>query len=104
MVEADGPVTFTELIAEATGLAKSTTSRLLGALERHGLVQRDRDGRFVPARCSSGSPAAASADDRLVAVARPFLERLGRPPARRSTSASPGAGAVEQIAQVDRPT
>ena len=34
------PVSFTELIA-ASGLAKSTTSRLLTALERNGLVRRD---------------------------------------------------------------
>ena len=42
-----GSVTFTELAA-ATGLAKSTTSRLLDALERGGLIRRDGDGRFRP--------------------------------------------------------
>ena len=34
------PVTFTELTA-TSGLAKSTTSRLLMALERNGLIRRD---------------------------------------------------------------
>src|SRR3712207_891082 len=39
VVERSSPVTVGEL-AEASGLPKSTTSRLLSALERHGLVQR----------------------------------------------------------------
>ncbi|MCW2909796.1 MAG: IclR family transcriptional regulator, partial [Actinomycetia bacterium] len=47
VVHAPDSVTFTELAA-ATGLAKSTTSRLLVALERGGLVRRDDDGRFRP--------------------------------------------------------
>ena len=59
VVHAPGSVTFTELAA-ATGLAKSTTSRLLLALERNGLVRRDDAGRFRPGRCSSGSPGAAA--------------------------------------------
>ena len=37
----------------------------------------------------------------LVELAQPFLERLGRRPARRSTSACRRGWAVEQIAQVD---
>ena len=47
VVHASDSVTFTELAA-ATGLAKSTTSRLLDALERGGLIRRGDDGRFRP--------------------------------------------------------
>src|ERR1039457_32333 len=47
VVHAPDPVTFTELTA-LTGLAKSTTSRLLMALERNGLVRRDSSGRVAP--------------------------------------------------------
>src|SRR5258708_17729298 len=47
VVHGNEPVSFTELTA-ACGLAKSTTSRLLMALERHQLVRRDDDGRFWP--------------------------------------------------------
>ncbi len=47
VVHAPDSVTFTELAA-ATGLAKSTTSRLLDALERGGLIRRGDDGRFRP--------------------------------------------------------
>ena len=43
VVHASDPVTFTELTAR-TGLAKSTTSRLLLALERNHLVRRDDGG------------------------------------------------------------
>ena len=47
VVHSPDPMTFTGLTA-ATGLAKSTTSRLLLALERNGLVRRDDRGRFLP--------------------------------------------------------
>ena len=43
VVHSPDPMTFTGLSA-ATGLAKSTTSRLLLALERNGLVRRDDHG------------------------------------------------------------
>ncbi|MGD0068878.1 MAG: helix-turn-helix domain-containing protein, partial [Streptosporangiaceae bacterium] len=47
VVHAADPMTCPELSA-TTGLAKSTTSRLLLALERNGLVRRDDHGRFLP--------------------------------------------------------
>ena len=47
VVHCPDPVTFTEL-TESSGLAKSTTSRLLTALERNGLVRRDPAGGFRP--------------------------------------------------------
>src|SRR5215470_4294197 len=42
VVAADEPLSFAEL-QEASGLAKSTTSRMLTALERSGLLERDGD-------------------------------------------------------------
>ena len=47
VVQAGEPVSFTEL-SDRTGLARSTTSRLLSALERGGFVVRDGEGTFVP--------------------------------------------------------
>ena len=44
VVQADEPITFTDL-TEASGLARSTTSRLLSALERTRLLERDDDAR-----------------------------------------------------------
>ncbi len=70
------PVSFTELTA-ACGLAKSTTSRLLMALERHQLVRRDGDGRFWPGELFVRYAWRGTAGADLIAVAQPFLARLG---------------------------
>ena len=75
VVHAADPVTFTEL-AEVTGLAKSTTSRLLLALERNHLVRRDDHGRFLPGEMFVSFAWRGGADTSLVAVAQPFLDRL----------------------------
>lgn len=40
------PCSLAELV-EATGLPRATAHRLATALERHGLVRRDEDGRFI---------------------------------------------------------
>src|SRR6201996_9444368 len=76
VVHAADSVTFTELAA-ATGLAKSTTSRLLDALERGGLVRRTADGRFSPGEVFVRYAWRGGAEAGLTEVARPFLDRLG---------------------------
>src|SRR5258708_15235336 len=76
VVHGSEPVSFTELTA-ACGLAKSTTSRLLTALERHQLVRRDGDGRFWPGELFVRYAWRGTAGTDLVAVAQPFLARLG---------------------------
>jgi IclR family transcriptional regulator, acetate operon repressor len=76
VVHGSEPVSFTELTA-ASGLAKSTTSRLLMALERHQLVRRDGDGRFWPGELFVRYAWRGTADADLVAVAQPFLAQLG---------------------------
>jgi len=76
VVHGSEPVSFTELIA-ACGLAKSTTSRLLMALERHQLVRRDSDGRFWPGELFVRYAWRGTAGAHLVAVAQPFLDQLG---------------------------
>jgi DNA-binding IclR family transcriptional regulator len=100
VVEADGPVSF-GAITEAAGLPKSTTSRLLGALERHALVERDRDGALRPGVVLSRFARRAGSTDRLVQTARPFLESLARQTGETVNLAVAGPGAVEQIDQVD---
>ena len=76
VVHGSEPVSFTELTA-ACGLAKSTTSRLLMALERHQLVRRDGDGRFWPGELFVRYAWRGTAGADLVAVAQPYLARLG---------------------------
>ena len=76
VVHGSEPVSFTELTA-ASGLAKSTTSRLLMALERHQLIRRDSDGRFWPGELFVRYAWRGTAGAHLVAVAQPFLDQLG---------------------------
>jgi IclR family transcriptional regulator, acetate operon repressor len=100
VVHAADPVTFTEL-AEVTGLAKSTTSRLLLALERNHLVRRDDHGKFLPGEMFVSFAWRGGADTSLVAVAQPFLDRLGKATGETINLGVAAGHAVEQIAQVD---
>src|SRR5580692_718310 len=100
VVHSADPMTFTGLSA-ATGLAKSTTSRLLLALERNGLVRRDGHGRFLPGEMFVSFAWRGGAEAGLVAVAQPFLERLGKATGETINLGVSANGRVEQIAQVD---
>src|SRR4051812_39589677 len=70
-----GPSTLADLVS-ATGLARPTAYRLAVALEQHGLVVRDRGGRFRLGARLVGWGAAAGAALALVEPARAVLERL----------------------------
>ena len=100
VVHSADPMTFTGLSA-ATGLAKSTTSRLLLALERNGLIRRDDHGRFLPGEMFVSFAWRGGAEAGLVAVAQPFLERLGKATGETINLGVVSNGLVEQIAQVD---
>jgi IclR family transcriptional regulator, acetate operon repressor len=100
VVHCPDAVTFTELTA-ATGLAKSTTSRLLMALERGGLVRRDGHGGFRPGEMFVRYAWRGGAEAGLVAVARPFLDRLGDATGETVNLGVASNGMVEQIAQVE---
>jgi IclR family transcriptional regulator, acetate operon repressor len=100
VVHCPEPVTFTELTA-ASGLAKSTTSRLLMALERNGLVQRDARGRFRPGEVFVSYAWRGGAEAGLITVAQPFLDRLGDATGETINLGVASRGMVEQIAQVD---
>jgi IclR family transcriptional regulator, acetate operon repressor len=100
VVQTRGPVTFTELTT-ATGLAKSTTSRLMLALERNSLVRRDDHGRFLPGEMFVSFAWRSGADTSLVAVAQPFLGRLGKATGETVNLGVVAGAEVENIAQVD---
>jgi len=100
VVHSADPMTFTGLSA-ATGLAKSTTSRLLLALERNGLVRRDDHGRFLPGEMFVSFAWRGGAGAGLVAVAQPFLEKLGKATGETVNLGVSSNGLVEPIAQVD---
>jgi DNA-binding IclR family transcriptional regulator len=94
------PASFTELAA-ASGLAKSTTSRLLTALERNQLVRRDHDGRFSPGELFVRYAWQGSPDADLVAVAQPFLDQLGELTGETINLGVVSREVVQQVAQVN---
>ncbi|MGO8874888.1 MAG: IclR family transcriptional regulator [Acidimicrobiales bacterium] len=100
IVDSREAVTFSELAA-VTGLAKSTTSRLLFALERHGLVRREANNGYRPGAVFIRYAWKAGREADLVDVAHPFLERLGERTGETVNLGVTNRGLVEQIAQVD---
>jgi DNA-binding IclR family transcriptional regulator len=70
-----GPVTLAALAA-ATGLPRATAHRLAVALEAHGLVRRDGDGRFALGLRLVALGRSAADGFPLAEAARPALERL----------------------------
>ncbi len=72
---AGGPRSLGELVP-ATGLPRATAHRLAVALEAHGLVRRDGEGRFALGLRIAGLGRAATASFPLAELARPALERL----------------------------
>lgn len=68
-------MTLAEL-QDATALPRATAHRLAGALEEHGFVRRNGDGRYVLGFALSALAATAQQQFPLAATARPILERL----------------------------
>lgn len=94
------PVAFGELVA-TSGLAKSTTSRLLTALELQGLLRRDRAGAFMP---GSAIERYARSRDHATALAESLRHHLARVVDRTGESANLAVvhrGSVEVVQQVD---
>jgi DNA-binding IclR family transcriptional regulator len=69
-----GPASLAVLVT-LTGLPRPTTHRLAVALERHRLLTRDTEGRFVLGP-RLAELAAAGGEDRLIAAAGPVLAKL----------------------------
>ncbi|MGE5137793.1 MAG: IclR family transcriptional regulator [Gemmatimonadota bacterium] len=69
-----GPASLAQLTA-ATGLARPTVHRIAVALERHRLLSRDTQGRFVLGPRIT-ELATAAGEDRLLAIAQPVLIQL----------------------------
>ena len=76
VVRADGPLSFTEL-SDETGLARSTTSRLLAALERTELIERDPAGGYVAGPLFALHAALHDPWPQIARLARPVLEAVG---------------------------
>jgi IclR family transcriptional regulator, acetate operon repressor len=101
VVESAQPVAVGEL-ADSAGLPKSTTSRLVGALERQGLVQRIGDrGRLRPGpvlqRYAHRDDGAAA----LVELAEPALRTLAAVSRETVNLAVPNPLGAEHLSQRD---
>lgn len=75
VAEAAGASTLGDLVA-ATGMPKPTVHRLAGALEAHGLLRRDGEGRYLLGVRLIGLGRSAADDWPLAEAARPALEAL----------------------------
>ncbi len=101
VLESEHPVSVTDL-ARATDLPKSTASRLLAVLARHGLVAQDgprgllRPGPAILAHARRGLY-----ERTLAQLAGPSLDALVAAAGETVNLAVPGAGGVEHLAQVD---
>jgi IclR family transcriptional regulator, acetate operon repressor len=97
VLDSERPRGLSEL-ADDAALPKSTASRLLGALEREGLIQqRGRRGSFEP------GPVLRRFAHRgqLVELAQPHLEALSEASGETINLAVPGPLGVEHLAQIE---
>ena len=100
VVRADEPLTFADL-QEECGLAKSTTSRMLSALERTGLLERNDAGSYVAGRLFWLYAARHDPWEELVRLARPTLDRIGEATHETVHLSVARGQQVVQVAQVD---
>jgi IclR family transcriptional regulator, acetate operon repressor len=99
VVESHRPLGVGELAADS-GLPKSTTSRLVGALERRGLVQRAGDRRVAPGPVLLRF-AHKGAETSLVGLAEPALKLLSELSGETINLGVPTPLGVEHLAQED---
>ncbi|NUR07436.1 MAG: IclR family transcriptional regulator [Nocardioidaceae bacterium] len=92
--------TFTELCDES-GLARSTTSRLLAALERTDLLERDAAGGYVAGPLFALHAAVHDPWPQVARLARPVLEEVGRRTGETVHLGVARGDAVVHIAQVE---
>ncbi len=101
VLEAERPRPLGELAVDAE-LPKSTASRLLGALERQGLVeQRGRRGRFGPGPVMLRFAHRGLVDRHLAELAQPHLQALSIASEETINLAVPTALGVDHVAQVE---
>lgn len=100
VVHADEPLSFGELQDEC-GLPKSTTSRMLTALERSGLLERDETGSYVAGRLFWLYAIRHDRWQELVRMARPTMATIGAETHETVHLSIRRGSRVVQVAQVD---
>ncbi|HNM98348.1 MAG TPA: IclR family transcriptional regulator [Marmoricola sp.] len=99
VVESEEPLAFAD-IAEECGLPKSTTSRLLTALERTELLERNDDGGYVAGPLFSRYASRYEAAD-LTRVSQPILRAVGDVTGETVNLGVARGRLVAHVAQVD---
>lgn len=100
VVEADEPLSFTEMV-EVTGLARSTTSRLLAALEANHLLERDAAGCYICGPLFALYAARHDPWSQVARLAEPILHRIGAATRETVNLAIARGDTVVQLAQVN---
>lgn len=100
VVQADEPVSFTEIVDE-TGLARSTTSRLLAALEKNHLLERSVNGTYISGPLFALYAARHDPWSQVARLADPILQKIGAETGETVNLAVPRGDTVVQIAQVN---
>src|SRR6202043_2026954 len=101
VLESEQPVALTDL-ASASGIPKSTASRLVSALERQGLVEQDGErGRLRPGPAILRGAERSMVGRRVVELAGPSLDALGEASDETINLAVPARHGVEHVAQVE---
>ncbi len=101
VLESEEPIGVSEL-AWASGIPKSTASRLLSALERRGLVEQDgARGRLRPGPAILRVAERGMLERNVVELAWPSLNVLAQRSGETINLAVPARDGVEHVAQVD---
>ncbi len=100
LIETDEVMTLSGVMHESK-LPKSTAARVLRALERNGLAQRQPGGGFRPGPVLVEYARRDASVGDLAAIARPFLEELGEATGETANIAIPTPSGVTRLAQVD---
>ena len=101
LLDSDGPMSLREL-AEAADLPKSTASRLLSALERHGLVHQDGErGKLEPGPAILRFAHRGGVERHLVELAETALEAIADTSNETVNLSVPTPHGVDHLAQVD---
>ena len=101
VLESEQPVALSELVS-ASGIPKSTASRLVSALERRGLIEQDGErGRLRPGPAILRVAERGMLERNLVELAGPSLDALSQLSGETINLALPAHGGVEHVAQVE---
>jgi DNA-binding IclR family transcriptional regulator len=101
VLESEQPVALTEL-ASASGIPKSTASRLVSALERRGLIEQDgQRGLLRPGPAILRVAQRSMLERNIVELAKPTLDAIAEASGETINLAVPALDGVEHVAQVD---